>query len=241
MTQLNCANDYYAYCSEFTVGSKELRLCMRRAGPKLSKVCLDALIADGEVSKAEVAKRKEEIAAAKNPNKQKPTADQKVVEGPRKREPTVLAKEEVARKEPIVATKNPDRQQPKAEQKVVEPLQEQESIVLDEPTFAALKGRAPRFIEEAEAVEAPKFADELKAQDPQKRYVKLTAEPVEADVPKLLREAKAEDPRKQDQQVIDEPKAVDKFKAIKKRKAIGYTKSKTKVVAHKTEKQRGAE
>ena len=69
MTQINCASDYYAYCSQFQVGSKELRLCMRRVGPKLSKSCLNALIADGEVSKAEVEKKKQEIIAAKNPAK----------------------------------------------------------------------------------------------------------------------------------------------------------------------------
>jgi hypothetical protein len=193
MTQLNCANDYYAYCSEFTVGSKELRLCMRRAGPKLSKACLDALIADGEVSKQEVAKRKEEIAAAKSPKKQMPTEEPKVVEA-----------------------------------------QKQDSMALDGPTFAALKNREPRFIEEAEAVDAP--TEEPKAQDPEKKDLKVMADPVVA--PKFIGPAKAEEPREQGRKLIAKPKVVDKSRVIKEQ-TPGQLKSKTKVAAHKAEKQRG--
>ena len=195
MTQLNCANDYYAYCSKFTVGSKELRVCMRKAGPKLSKACLDSLIADGEVSKQEVAKRKEEIAAAKSPEKQKPGAEQKVVEAPQK----------------------------------------QERIVLDEPTFVALKKREPRFIEEAEAVDAPKLAEEPRAQDPQKRDLKVVADPVDAEV----RQERAEEPRGQGRTIIDKSKIVDKSKVIKETRATGHPKSKAKVAAQKAEKQSG--
>ena len=56
-TQMNCASDYYAYCSQYQVGSQEVRQCMRRSGPKLSKACIEALIAEGEVSRAEVDRR----------------------------------------------------------------------------------------------------------------------------------------------------------------------------------------
>lgn len=52
-----CANDYFAYCSMHPVGSSALRKCMHAAGPKLSKVCVKALVSAGEVSKAEVARR----------------------------------------------------------------------------------------------------------------------------------------------------------------------------------------
>jgi hypothetical protein len=200
MTQLNCANDYYAYCSEFTVGSKELRVCMRRAGPKLSKACLDALIADGEVSKDEVAKRKDEIVAAKSQKKQKSTVEQKVVETP----------------------------------------QRQDRIVLDEPTFVALKKREPRFIEEAEAVEASKYADEPRALDPEKRDLKVVADPVDAEAPKFLGEAKSEEPRDQERTVIDKSNNVDKYRVAKEQRSLGHPKSKTKVAAHKAERQRGA-
>ncbi len=56
-SKMACLGDYRAYCSTYTVGSSELRHCMRQNGTKLSRGCIDALIADGEISKAEVARR----------------------------------------------------------------------------------------------------------------------------------------------------------------------------------------
>ena len=44
-----CVSDYFAYCSQYAVGSQALRNCMRAAGPKLSKSCVSALVAAGEV------------------------------------------------------------------------------------------------------------------------------------------------------------------------------------------------
>lgn len=52
-----CAGDYFAYCSAHPVGSPGVRQCMSDAGPKLSKTCVSALVAAGEVSKDEVARR----------------------------------------------------------------------------------------------------------------------------------------------------------------------------------------
>ena len=52
-----CSSDYFAYCSMHKVGTPGVRQCMRAAGPKLSKRCLNALINDGEVSQNEVARR----------------------------------------------------------------------------------------------------------------------------------------------------------------------------------------
>lgn len=52
-----CIGDYLSHCSSYSVGSSELRQCMRNAGPKLSRGCVNALVAAGEVSKAEVARR----------------------------------------------------------------------------------------------------------------------------------------------------------------------------------------
>ncbi len=49
--QASCAGDYFAYCSAHPVGSKGVRRCMRRNGPRLSKRCVKALVAAGEVSK----------------------------------------------------------------------------------------------------------------------------------------------------------------------------------------------
>ncbi len=52
-----CMGDYFSYCSQHAVGSTSLRRCMRDAGPRLSKRCVNALISAGEVSKAEVSRR----------------------------------------------------------------------------------------------------------------------------------------------------------------------------------------
>ncbi len=52
-----CSSDYFAYCSMHKVGTPGVRQCMRSAGPKLSKRCLNALINEGEVSQDEVARR----------------------------------------------------------------------------------------------------------------------------------------------------------------------------------------
>lgn len=51
-----CKSDYLAYCSQHAVGSKSLRNCMRSASSKLSTRCVKALVAAGEVSKADRAR-----------------------------------------------------------------------------------------------------------------------------------------------------------------------------------------
>ena len=56
-SKLACLSDFRAYCKSYKVGSNELRQCMNANGPKLSKKCIDALVADGEISAAEVARR----------------------------------------------------------------------------------------------------------------------------------------------------------------------------------------
>jgi hypothetical protein len=55
--QAACAGDYFAYCSQHPTGGPGVRACMRANGIKLSKGCVNALIAAGEVSKAEVDRR----------------------------------------------------------------------------------------------------------------------------------------------------------------------------------------
>lgn len=55
--QLACASDYYTYCSRHDPDSTGARSCMRSNGNKLSQRCVNALIAAGEVSKAEVSRR----------------------------------------------------------------------------------------------------------------------------------------------------------------------------------------
>jgi hypothetical protein len=56
--QKACANDYKRHCGQYGIGSEALRLCMDRAGQRLTKTCVDALVASGEVSKQEVERRK---------------------------------------------------------------------------------------------------------------------------------------------------------------------------------------
>lgn len=48
-----CANDYFAHCSMHPVGTPAVRKCMRAVGPRLSKPCIGALAAAGEVTKAD--------------------------------------------------------------------------------------------------------------------------------------------------------------------------------------------
>ena len=55
--QLACATDYYAYCSKHDPDGPGVRGCMRANGPKLSTRCVNALVAAGEVTKAEVERR----------------------------------------------------------------------------------------------------------------------------------------------------------------------------------------
>jgi hypothetical protein len=55
--QSACAGDYFAYCSQHDPDGPGVRKCMRANGSKLSKGCVAALVAAGEVSKVEVARR----------------------------------------------------------------------------------------------------------------------------------------------------------------------------------------
>jgi hypothetical protein len=50
-----CASDYFAHCSKFPPNSQATRNCMNDVGDKLSKRCVNALVADGEVSGSDVA------------------------------------------------------------------------------------------------------------------------------------------------------------------------------------------
>ena len=50
-----CAHDYRQYCSEDGLGSNLLTLCMRKHGKELSKDCINALEAAGELTVEEEA------------------------------------------------------------------------------------------------------------------------------------------------------------------------------------------
>lgn len=56
--QKSCAADYRKYCGDYGLESTALRVCMDKVGKSLSKACVQALIHSGEVSQAEVDRRK---------------------------------------------------------------------------------------------------------------------------------------------------------------------------------------
>lgn len=56
--QQSCRVDYKKYCGEYGIDTNALRVCMDRNGKKLSKNCVNALVRDGHVTKAEVNRRR---------------------------------------------------------------------------------------------------------------------------------------------------------------------------------------
>lgn len=59
----NCANDYRKFCGDYGLGTRALNLCMRKAGPGLAPVCVNALINGGQISNAEVDRIKKQLEA----------------------------------------------------------------------------------------------------------------------------------------------------------------------------------
>jgi len=55
--KMACAGDYFSFCSQHSPSSPAVRQCMRANGLKLSNRCVNALVAAGEVSQAEVTRR----------------------------------------------------------------------------------------------------------------------------------------------------------------------------------------
>lgn len=55
--KMACAGDYFSYCSQHSPTSPAVRQCMRANGLRLSDRCVNALVAAGEVSADEVARR----------------------------------------------------------------------------------------------------------------------------------------------------------------------------------------
>jgi hypothetical protein len=53
-----CAADYKKYCGDYGLESTALRACMDRNGHSLSPSCVKALVSDGQVTQAEVDRRK---------------------------------------------------------------------------------------------------------------------------------------------------------------------------------------
>jgi hypothetical protein len=56
--QQYCLADYKKYCGDYGLETAALRSCMDRHGNSLSRSCVKALVQSGEVSQAEVNRRK---------------------------------------------------------------------------------------------------------------------------------------------------------------------------------------
>jgi hypothetical protein len=56
--QQNCEWDYHNLCGQYAIGSELLDMCFKQNGPKLSKPCVDALIAAGDTSQEYVDQQK---------------------------------------------------------------------------------------------------------------------------------------------------------------------------------------
>ena len=60
-----CVNDYKKFCGDYGLQSAALNLCMKKAGPSLSPACVQALVAAGKVSQADVDKVKAQMKGGK--------------------------------------------------------------------------------------------------------------------------------------------------------------------------------
>ena len=130
---MNCASDYYAYCSMHTAGSPGCHACMRANRPRLSNSCVSALIDDGVMPREDVAQQKAKIAVAKA----KPAPPLNVMPAA-----NPVAKESSARPETLA--RDPTPQTPPLQQPV------QSALAIDQQTFEAFKNRAPYFLATAE-------------------------------------------------------------------------------------------
>jgi hypothetical protein len=54
----HCADDYRRFCSQWGLETRGLENCMRRHGDRLTNACIAALVRAGEVSQAEVNRRR---------------------------------------------------------------------------------------------------------------------------------------------------------------------------------------
>ena len=57
----HCATDYKKYCHQWGLETKGLENCMRKHGDRLTNSCVAALVKAGEVSQAEVDRRRKQL------------------------------------------------------------------------------------------------------------------------------------------------------------------------------------
>jgi hypothetical protein len=58
-----CRDDYHKHCDKLEVGTPELRACMKSKATELSKGCLEALVANKEVTEKDVEEYLKEMEA----------------------------------------------------------------------------------------------------------------------------------------------------------------------------------
>ena len=56
--QVACSTDYRKHCAEYGLETEGLRVCIDKVAERLSETCVNALLNAGEVSKADVERRK---------------------------------------------------------------------------------------------------------------------------------------------------------------------------------------
>ena len=54
----HCADDYRRFCSQWGLETRGLENCMRRHGDQLNNACVAALVRTGQVTQAEVNRRR---------------------------------------------------------------------------------------------------------------------------------------------------------------------------------------
>ena len=57
----HCADDYRKYCHQWGLETKGLENCMHKHGDRLTNACVTALVRTGQVSQAEVNRRKKQL------------------------------------------------------------------------------------------------------------------------------------------------------------------------------------
>ncbi len=57
----HCADDYRKYCHQWGLETKGLTNCMHKHGDRLTNSCVTALVRTGQVSQAEVDRRKKQL------------------------------------------------------------------------------------------------------------------------------------------------------------------------------------
>lgn len=90
----NCGPDYFKYCSQYPVGSNEVRDCFKRNGHNLSSACVDALLAEGEVTKEEVDGEREKIKEEEQKKQEQAAPNPTPQPEPIKSEPTPKVNQE---------------------------------------------------------------------------------------------------------------------------------------------------